>query len=394
MIDLIDDLRVEDGTLWVRPVPEFGAPYLADDFWAVYDGGLDLRRQAESVALMPFTLNAAPVAWLSGRSWRLPAMDARQAERLPRARQALRDWYGAAAWDGELAAERLEQAHSEADGGPPVLLFSGGVDSTFSALDTPPPAVLVLVRGSDIGLDNAPGWARVVREARGTAERLGHRLVTVESSFRRHFRRDVLDTVDPALPNWWSHVQHGLALVGLAAPVAAHFRSRRVLVPATHAEGFAEPWGSDPRLEENASFGSVDVVHYGFALSRQGRLRAIVERAEEVGPLPLRVCYSQPGGEGRNCLVCEKCLRTATGLLLEGREPLPFGLPLAPAEVEQRVRAGYAEGRFPATSTTAFHWRDLQSRARESGGGLLSADFRCWLLDFPFSSYRESRAGA
>jgi len=391
--DLIDDLHVEDGTLWVRPVSAFGVPYLADDFWAVYDGDVDLRRLSESVALMPFALNVAPVAWLSGRSWRLPAMDAGQAERLPRARETLRNWYGGAAWDGELVAERLEETPAGPGGGPPVVLFSGGVDSTFAAMTTPPPAVLTLVRGNDIALDNAPGWARVVREARATAERLGHRLVTVESSFRRHFRHDVLDAVDPALPNWWSHAQHGLALVGLAAPVAAHLGSRRLLLPATHAEGFADPWGSDPRLEEHASFGAVEVEHHGFALSRHGRLRALLERAEEIGAVPLRVCYSQVGADGRNCLACEKCLRTATGLLLESREPLPFGLPLAPAEVERRVRAGYSEGRFPATSTTLFHWRDVQAHARDSGG-LLSPEFRQWLLDFPFDAYRPLSAAS
>ena len=393
MSDLIDELRVEDGTLWVRPVPEFGAPYLADDFWAVYDDGIDLRGMDEAVALMPFVLNAAPVAWVSGRSWLVPAMDRRQAESLPRARETLRRWYPAAAWDGELEARRVQDTAAGHGDGPPTLLFSGGVDSTYAAVATPPPAVLTLVRGNDVALDNAPGWARVVREARSTAERLGHRLVTVESSFRRHFRRDVLDAIDPGLPNWWSHAQHGLALIGLAAPVAASHGSRRLLLPATHGDGFSEPWGSDPQLDEHASFGGVAVEHHGFGLTRQGRLRAIVEKADEVGALPLRVCYSQVGGEGSNCLACEKCLRTATGLLLEAREPLAFGIPLAPDEVERRVRAGYSEARFPSTSTTAFHWADLRERAAEDGG-LLSAEFRRWLLDFRFDSYGQPGAAA
>jgi hypothetical protein len=376
---LIDSLRIERETLWVRPCSAFGSRYLADDFWVAYDERVDLEAVTEAVALMPFVLCIAPVVWASGDTWTVPELDSVQAGSLPTARATLRGWYPQIAWDGEIEPDRTTEA-APGGAGPDVILFSGGLDSTYSALTAPPGAVLLLLRGLDIALDNGPGWARVRREARALADRAGHTLVTAETSLRRHLRRDVVDDLHGASSGWWGGVQHGLALAGLAIPVAASAGGSRVLVPATMWEGVSYPLGSVPELEENARWSGGEVVHDGFDRSRQGKMRWLVERCDSIGPVFLRVCYSIPHGAGDNCLTCEKCLRTALALMVEGRDPLPFGFPIAPREVERRLREAIEADAFADTIETAQPiWADLSARAAEHPG-LLSTGFRDWLL--------------
>ena len=375
---LVDSLRIEKETVWVRPCSAFGSRYLADDFWVAYDASVDLEQGTEAVALMPFALAIVTAAWASGDTWVVPELDAVQAEALLTARAALRGWYTRIPWDGELEAERTTTALAGA-GGPDVILFSGGVDSTYSALSEAPGAVLLLVRGIDIALDNGPGWARVRREAQALAERAGHTLVTAETSLRRHLRRDVADNLHREGRNWWGSVQHGLALAGLGIPVAASRGGSRVLVPATLWPDAAEPLGSLPELDESGRWSSGEVVHHGFEVSRHGKLRWLVERSDEIGPIFLRVCYSIPHGAGGNCLSCEKCLRTALALMLEGRDPLPFGLPIPPREVERRLHAGVEKRVFESIAPAQPMWAELAARAVEHPG-LTSAAFRDWFL--------------
>ena len=383
--ELIDSLRIERETLWVRPCSEFGSRYLSDDFWVAYDPSVDLDDMTEAVALMPYVLSVLPVVWASGDAWSVPELDSVQAERVEGARETLRAWYPGISWDGRLEADRTTSAPA-ATGDRDVILFSGGLDSTHSALRHPPGAILLLLRGLDIALDNGHGWARVLREARALAERAGHTLVTAETSMRRHLRKDVLDALDPTLHSWWGQVQHGLALAGLAAPVVASAGGGRVLIPSSLSRETAQPHGSAPELDEHASWSGGEVAHHDFDVTRHEKLRWVLERCEEIGPVYLRVCYSRPHGAGDNCLTCEKCLRTALALMIEGRDPLRFGLPLAPLEVELRVREGFENGEFEDIAALVPLWTELRERAHEHDG-LLSDDFRRWFLSDPRAGF-------
>jgi hypothetical protein len=375
---LIESMRIERETVWVRPCSEFGSRWLADDFWISYDVSIDLGPLPESVALMPFVLDVLPVAWASGESWLVPELDAVQAVRLRTARDTLRDWWVGNPWQGELDGERLSEWRRERSDGPDVILFSGGLDSTYSALSSPAGAVLLLLRGLDVALDNGPGWARVRRQAEALAARAGHRLVTAETSLKRHLRRDAVDLLHGGSGTWWGQVQHGLALAGAAIPVAAALGGRRVLIPSTLSRDTATALGSAPELDESASWSGGEVVHHGFDLSRHEKLRWLLDHCAETGPVFLRVCYSEPHGPGGNCLACEKCLRTAVALMIEGEDPLPFGLPLGPREVERRVRAGFS-GEWKRIEAVGPLWEALRDRALEHPG-LVSESFRDWLL--------------
>ena len=376
---LIESMRIERETVWVRPCSAFGSRWLADDFWITYDPRVEVESLGEAVALMPFVLDVAPVAWASGERWVVPELDAVQAASLPRARDTFRTWYPGNRWEGELEGERLTETAGPASGGPAVIVFSGGLDSTYSALSTPPGAVLFLLRGLDVALDNGPGWARVRREAEALAGRAGHTLVTAESSLKRHLRRDAVNLLHGGSGGWWGQVQHGLALAGAAIPVAAALGGGRVLIPSSLSRTTQMPHGSAPELDENASWSGGEVVHHAFEVTRHDKLRWLVERCDEIGPVYLRVCYSVPHGPGNNCLTCEKCLRSALALMIEGRDPLPFGLPLAPREVERRLRDGFESGTFERIEALEPLWAELRDRAVEHQG-LVSDAFRDWLL--------------
>jgi hypothetical protein len=396
-IELIEQMHIEAGTLWVRPCSDFGTDYLLDDFWAVYPDDLPLAKLGESVALIPFVLNVAPVVWLSGKRYRVPTLDSRLAAGLDSARDAFRRMYPELEWEGELVPDRVDEPARAARGRPALadaVLFSGGVDSTFSSITAGTRQLLVTVRGADIGLENAPGWGRVRRTAQAFADSVGHSWAGVESNLRRFLRTDALESCSPRLTKWWAQAQHGLALAGLAAPLAASHGCSRVLLPASHTQGFHAPWGSSPELDPCAAWDDVEVVHHGFDHSRQDKLRRLVADSGKSRPIPLRVCFWRPRGDGGNCCECEKCLRTATGLLIEGAAPARFGFAISEREVERRVRAGFGDRVFPWSPSTHSMWQDIQDRTREQQAPQAPPEYLAWLSEFDFDTYTQARKPA
>jgi hypothetical protein len=187
--------------------------------------------------------------------------------------------------------------------------FSGGVDSTFTAIrrreDGLDPAGcpddLISVHGFDIPLPADAAFRRFRGVAAGTAAQLGLRFYDVGTNLRA--------TRLGEAP--WGPLAHGCALAAVALVLQSLHRA--VLVAATGGYRDLHPWGSHPLTDPLLSTSATTIVHDGAGFTRVGKLRHVVASAALPG---LRVCWESKSD--LNCGNCMKCLQTMIALELLG----------------------------------------------------------------------------
>ena len=252
---------------------------------------------------------------------------------------------------------------------------------------------LVSVWGADVGLGRPREWEKVAEANRQFARERSLGLSLVKTNFRTFFNHYKLrERFFPMFPNWYSAVQQGLGLVGLCAPLSCVHRLSRIRIPSTHSEESAMPWGSHPSIDGEIRWGSTDVVHDGYDLSRQMKLALLAAYIREHDPeLQLRVCW----GRGRNFGSCAKCCLTMIGLAIEGLDPNRHGFRIDPG-VLSFIRAQLEDG---STSLTAFRVRlgrrsSARSRCGSRSRSTGSTSSSCgWPVSRSRTARRNSRPG-
>ena len=370
-----------------------GQPFVAD-----YD--VDVADVPESVAVIPVLAHVCPVAWANGATVRVPAADAEFLESLRAVGNELVDMYPAfmeggrievgEAVDNEAALRRrMERVDvPQADGGtvasdvgdggadghaPPgdtdaAMLFSGGVDSlsTYVRHRDEAPA-LVSVQGWVLKRDQPERWERAWRGVERFADARGVESHSISSNMLEFLHTPMLQAhykryVDGA---WYSSVGHGLGLLGLCAPLAYARGYGTLYMAATHTEAFDEPWGSHPRIDDRVRWTGTRAVHDGYGLSRQEKLELIADYVRGGNEdLTLRTCIYSDAGD--NCGACEKCYRTAVGLVLAGLDPNEFGYDVD-GETFEEVRTALESGRFALGEDERFMWRDIRDHVPGEG---------------------------
>lgn len=228
------------------------------------------------------------------------------------ARAIAREWWGFRGGGIRCAGdEALVPAAGQS------LFFGGGVDS-FYTLRTERSRLthLLYVEGYDVPLADADRLARIGEWNRAVAAECGLELVVVRSGLRDHPDFKVLS---------WTNSFGG------AVAAAGHLLRRSCGTAWLANDGHVteiNPWvlGMHPRLTPFWSSGAVRFVHHG-----EGVLRC--EKAATIAEWPLarkhlRVCWKNTG-DGLNCGVCEKCVRTQLEFFaagqLEALESMPPG---------------------------------------------------------------------
>lgn len=248
-------------------------------------------------------------------------------------------------------------------GGGDMLLWSGGLDSTASLIEHAGTIrSLFTVWGADIQLGDAALWGALnshfdVDPLAGSLPR-----VTARSNMR-HF--PVLLTLAHDFlglgESWWGRVQHGLALAGLAAPAAAALGASTLIRASSFSPESHQATGSMPELDDLTRWAGVRVRHEGFELSRQAKIsQRLAPYLADGGRLNLAVCYRRgrhDAERGVNCGDCEKCLRTAAGLLAAGIDPASVGLPIVEG-VYRRWAEKLATGLLLTPQQLPF-WREV-----------------------------------
>ncbi len=191
---------------------------------------------------------------------------------------------------------------------PGLMCLSGGVDSTFAALEAQEDPNLnhaLLVAGADYPSAQAPGFKSLKPRVQSIAEKTGLELVTVETSIRKlGFNWDMLHTLNLAMClNFHS----------------GHFGWGAIAADHSAVMEFAYfPWGNNRVINAALSNASFPIRHVGQEFNRPAKVREIIRHPSGVVS-DISVCFADQS-HGGNCGVCLKCIRTRLCIQTAGHE--------------------------------------------------------------------------
>lgn len=325
--------------------------------------GMDVSTVPDGIAVIPLLANILPIAWVYDAEVSVPTCDSDFFNCLPDVKRGYERMYPMMRFGGELEVGRLEANSGDRSGA--ICFFSGGMDAFDTLIRHVDEAPLLLtLRGADVSLDDDEGWDRVRCHIGEVGRDFGIDWLTVETSFRGFLDQDVLNSkVELSGDDWWHGFQHGLGLIGHAAPVAYLMGKETVYIASSFtAEDAGTTCASDPSIDNHIRFCGACVVHDGYECSRQGKARNIVRFSRETGtPVKLRVCWESEGGS--NCCTCEKCGRTILELMAEGADPRDFGFGYSRGQLDYLMRKlhYYLIIHYPQ------FYRDIANAARDNG---------------------------
>lgn len=388
-MDLIEHVAIDGSQLTVRPARRLRR-FIPYDISVEYEPGVDLATMPEQVTLLPFLWTVAPIVWAIDHEYEVDVLDPRVARSFELMRTELRTMYPSLAWSGAIRPRAVSAAPDAPDSGlTHAALFSGGVDSTLTALRYEgKQQLLITVWGADVRLTDHGAWARISARNGAFAVRHAGGFATVRSNFKS-INYPLLNTLAPEIPNWWREVQLSPGTLGLTAPLLHANGIPLIRVASTLTEESAANYASLPRLDNLLSLATSHVEHDAFELSRQAKIQKLVDwQRETAEALTLRVYLSHVTKDGGNCGRCEKCLRTIVGLLIAGADPTGCGFPGSRPEQLEAIPGQFASRRIKLEGQ-GFMWTDLQKNAPPPS--VLDGPFWSWLRKFDFYAYRMSQ---
>jgi hypothetical protein len=205
--------------------------------------------------------------------------------------------------------------------------FSGGVDSTFTLLRNDPRSTtprygvdtVVMVHGFDVALANVDALHELVNRTAPSRELTGARLCIVRTNSK-----------ELRLQRWEDSC--GAQLAACLHLFSTDF-SHALIGGSDAYDELWLPWGTNPVTDHLLSGGAMAIVHDGAAFCRTDKIGALAQRPEALRAL--KVCW-QGKDQGRNCGVCEKCVRTQLNLLAVGVSSAPcFDRQLDPSSIRR-----------------------------------------------------------
>jgi hypothetical protein len=374
----MSEIVVDDVSIGERSI-EYAVDYSRDlrrffddtTFSVSYD--VDVSDVPRGVATIPVLAQICPVAWATDSTVVVDTVDAAFAESLKAVRDTLSRMYPAFIEGGDLRAERVtDQRHDPGGFEGSAQLFSGGVDSlaTYVRHREDDPA-LVAIQGWVVGVDEDDRWERAMGHVDRFARQEGCRTHGVTADISGFLDHTMLNVhyKHHTDGGWYSGVGHGIGLLGVCAPLCYSQGYGVVHMGSTHWDGFelesvtwpgrGSPWGSHPDIDDNVRWAGTRGHHDAFEITRQDKLELLADYARETGePFVIRTCtYDDAGG---NCNRCEKCVRTATGLLLAGVDPNDFGYRID-ADWYDYVIERFETNDWALDEHVRYYWEDIQA---------------------------------
>ncbi|NMH29514.1 hypothetical protein [Flavobacterium silvaticum] len=321
----------------------------------------DVSQVPQSIAIVPLLSNLMPIAWFAGFDVVVDEVDADFSDALKQLKLEWQKHYPFVAdKKSKLIASNI--VPNKIDGTKSAMLFSGGVDAFatyFRHYDETPD--LITIQGADIELTDTKQWNDVKSFNQNEPILKRNSKHYIQTNFQKFYTYKV----DYLLPNlgWWANVQHGMALIGITAPLSWVEKYNTVYIASTRSEHMEfNAWGSMPEIDNEIKWAGLKVIHDGFELRRQDKVDAIVEAVQKIGTeTTIRVCYSEFKADALNCSECEKCIRTIFGVMVSGDNPNRYGFK-ADGSVYDKIVTTLNRG-FKSRGNQ-FFWEEISDKAK------------------------------
>lgn len=292
----------------------------------------DMTWCPDSIAVIPFLGNFLPISWVFDAEIVINEVDEDFLYSIDEIKSGYQEMYPAIDFKGSLSIKRKVKNSVIKGLNKSLLFFSGGVDATASLISTlNEEPMLVTLLGSDIFFHNIDGWNNVKDAVKQTAEKFSLPYSFIKTSFRSVINYNFLNerVAKPNHENWWHGFQHGIVIITHSAPLAYLEGIKQIYIASTDSIKGNEVYtcASFPTIDNNVRFCGCKVLHEGFENSRADKVRKICSFSKRTGiSFFLRVCWMTL--TGKNCCICEKCMRTLYAILAEGFSPEEFGFPM------------------------------------------------------------------
>jgi len=329
-----------------------------ESFFVSYN--VNVQEAPESIAVIPFLANIAPIAWFAGFSIELNEADKDFIEALEVIKNEFSVEYPNIDFScSKIQVKKLIKNNYVATRS--SMLFSGGVDAYATYfrhykenLD------LITIHGADIEIEDVNQWNRVV-ELNKEEELLKKNSKHYIKSNLRTFYTHHVDLLLQDL-SWWGKVQHGLALNAVIAPLSVINGYKTNYIASTYTKNIAISWGSTPEIDNSIKWGNTNIIHDGYELKRQDKVDLIINNTREFNhQLNLRVCYSLLN-VSVNCSKCEKCYRTMIGIILANANPNDYGFIISYSIYDKlldKFKKGFATKGFQ------YFWSEILKKIKE-----------------------------
>lgn len=287
----------------------------------------DISSTPQSIAVIPFLTNFLPISWVTDSQIIVDEIDKSFYENLGKIKDGYINMYPNIKFSGSLLFNKVVDNNWK-DDEKTAMFFSGGLDSYFTLIQNIKYSPkLITIWGADIPFDDITGWKSASKHVKNVSKTFNLDYCFIKSPFRRVVDYLSLNNLVEKKSNseWWHDFQHGIGIIGHAAPVVYKNKLNMVYIASTYSINDKQvSCASYPTIDNNVRIGSCKVIHDGFEYTRQDKVLKVCKYSITTNKkIHLRVCWEVAGGH--NCSACEKCIRTIMGIYAEGYNPVDFG---------------------------------------------------------------------
>lgn len=286
------------------------------EYTITYD--YELTNVPKSIAAIPFVLNVLPMVWLFNATFIVNSLDQELYNSIVDIKQAYVNMYPQITFGGEIIVANIIKTQYE--GKKIGLFYSGGLDaaSTLTEHYNEEP-LLINIQGSDLSLS----YVKVLEDGRefltNISQELNLNITFVKSGFRRVIKEKRVTKYffEKINDDYWHAFQHGIAIIGHAAPIAYIKKLKCIYIAASFTKESLRPCASDPTIDNKVKLGSTAISHDGFEYDRNKKSDKVIQFINNKNKnITLRVCYEDYRVD--NCCRCEKCYRTIMNFCAKG----------------------------------------------------------------------------
>jgi hypothetical protein len=329
-------------------------------FFAEYS--IPIEDVPESILVIPFLGTVCPIAWANNATVYVDTVDETFLHALEKVKATLQRFYPKVQFRGKMQVKKIAKPEVAANSRS-MMLFSGGLDSltTYVRHQSENP-ILVSIHGHDVPSNDFESWNTLTEGIKTFSDKTESPLLTIRSNYRSILKNRLLNVCyNRYIPNsWYGRVGHGLTLLSLCAPIAFKEKVGKLYIASSHDRIYSLPWGSHPEIDNYVEWTGTKVVHDGFELTRQDKIKVLADYIKAEGPLYIRSCFQLNRGD--NCNRCEKCCRTILGLEMAGIDPNECGY-VVDADTFAWIKQNLLYRKWP-NDNVMFMWKDIQRHTR------------------------------